>query len=431
MTDIAIKAEKISKRYRIGLKEEMHDSLFGAMASWTKSPLKNFKQLRKLSKFKENEAAKDIIWALKDISFEVKQGEIIGIIGRNGAGKSTLLKILSCITNPTLGRAIINGRVASLLEVGTGFHPELTGRENIYLNATILGMSKKEVDRKFDEIVAFSEVEKFIDTPVKRYSSGMNVRLAFAVAAHLEPEILLVDEVLSVGDAKFQKKSIGKMNEISKGGRTVLFVSHNMAAILNLCETAYWLDNGYIKDYGEVSQLIQRYLSEGIIESEASLINHPNRSSKRVPLLRKIRLLHEEIPTSTFRTNGSLTIEIECQSEALKTLSFGFAIKDATGSRIFATNMKQYNQVFQSSGDCDVLRVNIEKLPLTPGYYGISLYFGCESYDLDSIENAINFDVLWDKAIDLATPPQPNWGPLYIPVMWESRKINQGTPNGT
>jgi lipopolysaccharide transport system ATP-binding protein len=201
----------------------------------------------------------DVIWALNDVSFEVNEGEVLGIIGKNGAGKSTLLKILSRITEPTSGSAEFDGRLSSLLEVGTGFHPELTGRENIFLNGAILGMRKREIEVKFDEIVKFAEIEKFIDTPVKRYSSGMYVRLAFAVAAHLEPEILLVDEVLAVGDIAFQKKCMGKMGEVARGGRTVLFVSHNMGAIRNLCGSAIWLDNGRIVKKGATDEVVRDY----------------------------------------------------------------------------------------------------------------------------------------------------------------------------
>ncbi|MCA9896469.1 MAG: ABC transporter ATP-binding protein, partial [Anaerolineae bacterium] len=200
------------------------------------------------------------LWALKDVSFEVKRGEVVGIVGRNGAGKSTLLKILSRITEPTSGHAEIHGRVGSLLEVGTGFHPELTGRENIYMNGAILGMRRSEIDRQFDEIVAFAEIERFLDTPVKRYSSGMHVRLAFAVAAHLEPEILLVDEVLAVGDVEFQRKCLGKMEDVAQGGRTVIFVSHNMAAVKDLCQRAFLLKEGELEFVGSVDATIRRYL---------------------------------------------------------------------------------------------------------------------------------------------------------------------------
>ena len=222
-----------------------------------------------MASFSEDQS-EDIIWALKDVTFSIKTGEVVGIIGKNGAGKSTLLKVLSRITTPTEGRAVIKGRVSSLLEVGTGFHSELTGRENMYLNGTILGMSKKEIDRKFDEIVDFSGVEKFIDTPVKRYSSGMTVRLAFSVAAHLEPEILLIDEVLAVGDAEFQKKCLGKMKNVASQGRTVLFVSHNMAAINRLCEWCLWLENGKVKDKLPASEAVQKYLAESApIDSDA------------------------------------------------------------------------------------------------------------------------------------------------------------------
>jgi lipopolysaccharide transport system ATP-binding protein len=317
--EVAIRVERLSKAYRIGLAEQRHETLMGAVASFVKSPWQNYRNLRKLSRFDDVKAEdgrskmedrgpiaslpsanshlpssgaaspspishlpspgasaaspstlshlptpissspSDVIWALKDVSFEVKHGEVLGIIGRNGAGKSTLLKILSRITEPTSGRATIYGRVGSLLEVGTGFHPDLTGRENTYLNGTILGMRKNEVDRKFDEIVDFSGVEKFIDTPVKRYSSGMRVRLAFAVAAHLDPEILIIDEVLAVGDLAFQKTCLGKMRDVARQGRTVLFVSHNMGAVANLCGRGLLLENGNLEFEGTASEAIQHY----------------------------------------------------------------------------------------------------------------------------------------------------------------------------
>ena len=260
MSDIAIKVENISKRYRIGLKEELHDTFIGALTSWARYPLSNLRRLQKLSKFSDNGESEDIIWALKDVSFEVKHGEVLGIIGRNGAGKSTLLKILSRITKPTSGRAKVNGRVASLLELGTGFHPELTGRENVYLNGAILGMTKAEIDRKFDEIVHFSEIEKFIDTPVKRYSSGMRVRLGFAIAAHLEPDILLVDEVLAAGDAFFQKKCSSKMGDVAKEGRIVFVVSHNMEVVQHLCSRVILLEEGLLMMDDLPDIVIQRYL---------------------------------------------------------------------------------------------------------------------------------------------------------------------------
>ncbi len=255
-----IKVENLSKRYRIGLKEQQSETLAGALVNWLKAPISNYQHLRRLSQFNGSEPnTEDVIWALNNVSFDVQPGEVVGIIGRNGAGKSTLLKILSEITEPTSGRVILNGRVSSLLEVGTGFHPELTGRENVYLNGTILGMTKAEIDRKFDEIVDFSGVEKFLDTPVKRYSSGMQVRLAFAVAAHLEPEILIVDEVLAVGDMAFQKKCLGKMEAVSQEGRTVLFVSHNLAAVERLCSRGILLQAGQVSCQDRIEAVIQAY----------------------------------------------------------------------------------------------------------------------------------------------------------------------------
>src|SRR5215469_13462721 len=252
MSDIAIRVERLSKQYEIGAAKRRHDTLRDLLTEAVKSVFsRNARPPRR----------KETIWALKDVSFEIRVGEVVGIIGRNGAGKSTLLKILCRITEPTEGEAKIHGRVASLLEVGTGFHSELTGRENIYLNGSILGMKRAEIDHKFDEIVAFSEVERFIDTPVKRYSSGMYVRLAFAVAAHLEPEILIVDEVLAVGDTEFQRKCLGKMDEVSrKEGRTVLFVSHNLAAIAEMADRALLIDAGSVAASGDPHETISRYM---------------------------------------------------------------------------------------------------------------------------------------------------------------------------
>src|SRR6266487_974570 len=248
MSEIAIRAQGLSKRYQIG-QLERENALRNVLGPILRAPWKLLKRERK-----------ETFWALKDVALEVKQGEVLGLIGRNGAGKTTLLKILSRITRPTTGWAEIHGRVGSLLEVGTGFHAELTGRENTFLSGAILGMSKREIARKFDEIVAFAELEKFIDTPVKHYSSGMYVRLAFAVAAHLEPEILLVDEVLAVGDAQFQKKCLGKLGEVARGGRTVLFVSHHMGAIRNLCSEVIWLNEGRVRTRGSSVRVVEEYL---------------------------------------------------------------------------------------------------------------------------------------------------------------------------
>ena len=266
MSSAAIKIENISKCFRIGHQETKPDTLVAALKSALMFPITNYKRLIDLTKFIESESSEDVIWALNDISFEVQHGQVFGIIGGNGAGKSTLLKILSGIMDPTKGQATVCGRMGSLLEVGTGFHPELTGRENLYLSGAILGMKKKEITEKFDEIVDFSGIERFIDTPVKRYSSGMQIRLAFSVAAHLDPEILLIDEVLAVGDIEFQKKCLGKMNDVSKGGRTVLFVSHNMTAVNSLCSKGVVLENGKVLYMNDVDKAIKYYLTNNAKE---------------------------------------------------------------------------------------------------------------------------------------------------------------------
>ncbi len=296
MTDISIKVDNLSKRYRIGLEKEKEDTIVGVIGSLIKSPLKNLRSLNNLTSFNSNQDSTDVVWALSDLSFEVEKGKVLGIIGPNGSGKSTLLKILAGITHPTSGRIELNGRVASLLEVGTGFHPELTGRENIYLNGTILGMTRKEIDSKLDEIVQFSGVENFLDTPVKRYSSGMRIRLAFSVAAHLDPEILLIDEVLAVGDAEFQNKCLGKMDEVAKTGRTVLFVSHNMGLINNICENGLLLEYGMKKAFGKVESITNEYLAP-IINMETK-VTYDTDINKKAQII-EVRIKNDKNQSTT------------------------------------------------------------------------------------------------------------------------------------
>ena len=422
MSDVAIRVENLSKAYRIGLKEQRHETMLGAMAAWVKSPLQNFRDLRKLSHFGDIKTEQprdpeskshspivpeslspaapsslsprvpeslspaapsslspsvpeslsppsDVIWALRDVSFEVKHGEVLGIIGRNGAGKSTLLKILSRITEPTRGRAEIYGRVGSLLEVGTGFHPDLTGRENVYLNGTILGMRKNEVDRKFDEIVAFSEVEKFIDTPVKRYSSGMRVRLAFAVAAHLDPEILIVDEVLAVGDMNFQKKCLGKMGEVAQQGRTVLFVSHNMAAIVELCQSGLVLAAGRPEFQGSSAESVARYVQENASHEAAGA------SSDASTRIERLQVNHSTSP----RLGSDQAFEISARIKGtLEGNPWLFVIIENSGGDAIVHSRKTLRDICGSAETRDSrIGITVPPLHLAPGIYSLHLKAVC------------------------------------------------------
>jgi len=321
-----IKVENISKRYRLGLREKQSDTLVGQISNVIRSPWDNLKRLKRMNLFGPEDES--VFWALKDVSFEVTEGEVLGIIGKNGAGKSTLLKILSQITEPTSGKIEIHGRVASLLEVGTGFHPELSGRENIYMNGTILGMTRREIYSKLDEIIDFSGVEKFIDTPVKFYSSGMKVRLGFSVAAHLDPEILIIDEVLAVGDYEFQKKCLGKMEDVSKNqGRTVLFVSHNMAAVKNLCTKAIILKNGVEDEYGNTDTIVKNYLSQKFTASlEKEWKNDEFESISVVPIKLLIRCDNEIL---TIENSFDISIEFyNKESQAKLNLSLVLTTQD-------------------------------------------------------------------------------------------------------
>jgi lipopolysaccharide transport system ATP-binding protein len=396
MEEIAIKVVNLSKKYKIGervpyktLREEI---------------IKFFKRDRK----KEN----GYIWALKDVSLEIKRGEIVGIIGPNGAGKTTLLKILSRITEPTDGYAEVYGRVGSLLEVGVGFHPELTGRENIYLNGAMLGMSKKEIDKKFDQIVSFAEIEKFIDTPVKHYSSGMYVRLAFSVAAHLEPEILLVDEVLAVGDISFQQKCLGKMDQVTKEGRTVLFVSHNMGAIRSLCKRVIWLENGKIKKEGDANSVTIEY-EEIFLKYGGGLSPEKVRKNEEIKnkefYFKKVGIFDEKGNQKiAFKYNEKIVLNIELEGKIEEKFHIVFRIYDKFGTMIFAgASAELFNKYFAP----DVRKIKIEIGPtnLTKGTYRIELLLRkgkIQKFERDEID-------IWDNAcffeIIECSPFETNW----------------------
>lgn len=366
MSRTVIQVENLSKRYRIGLKEKQAKTLAGQFGNLIKSPWQNLKRLRELSRFGLDDES--VFWALKDINFEVKEGEVLGIIGKNGAGKSTLLKILSQITEPTTGQIKINGRVASLLEVGTGFHPELSGRENIYMNGTILGMTRKEIDLKLDEIIDFSGVEKFIDTPVKFYSSGMKVRLGFSVAAHLEPEILIIDEVLAVGDYEFQKKCLGKMEDVSKNqGRTVLFVSHNMTAVHDLCSKIIVMKNGINSKILNVNEGIDDYINH------AKISNYLVRSK----FIQEVKILnHSNNNSDIFKNTGNLNFEFYFKKPfPLHLYDIGFFIKDHHGIKITAvsTSFKKRNLFQMSDEFISKIHFEIEDLFLVDGEYSIDI----------------------------------------------------------
>jgi len=401
MSDTIITVENLCKKYTIGhQKQARYETFRESLSHMGRGMLQRLRY--PLSPNKENVDLEEF-WALKDVNFEIKQGDRVGIIGRNGAGKSTLLKILSRITEPTSGRVSIKGRIASLLEVGTGFHPELTGRENVFLNGAILGMSRVEIKKKFDEIVDFAEIEKFLDTPVKRYSSGMYVRLAFAVAAHLEPEILLVDEVLAVGDAEFQKKCLGKMEDVGKEGRTVIFVSHNMRLITQLCNVAIWLNQGTIFKEGNATSIVSQYFS---------ISDHNENKKKKIP-----DLLHNHAArglkfTKIYLSNskGKQTNVINFKEilrlffhfnvyKKMGEIRIGIAIRSIEGiliSVIQQTDEINSTQTIFPIGDHSI-NVSIN-LPLYPGEYTISLfakecpgYWGSNHSSLDYVENIITF----------------------------------------
>jgi lipopolysaccharide transport system ATP-binding protein len=407
-----ISVEGIGKSYRLGMAAHRHASFRDAITGAITAPL------RRLREMSEAGTDEDTFWALRDISFDVKRGEVLGVVGRNGAGKSTLLKVLSRITEPTEGYVRLRGRVASLLEVGTGFHPELTGRENIYLNGSILGMRKEEIDRKFDEIVEFAEITKFLDTQVKRYSSGMYVRLAFAVAAHLEPEILIVDEVLAVGDVQFQKKCLGKMKQVAKGGgRTVLFVSHNMAAVRSLCQRGILLERGRLTYEGTAEECVSRYVAGGV-DSEMQPCNTFTRPGSASIWMKSATMFCNGEPSTVVPMGSEISVEMEFASEHLiQYPRLGIVISTAEGEHILGISAR-----YQPSFDLETpvnggkIRVDLGQVPLLARRYVVGLWFGDHFCDSHTVESALQFEVVEQDLWGMGKAPPSGDSLMYWPA---------------
>jgi lipopolysaccharide transport system ATP-binding protein len=382
MTDVAILVDGLAKKYRIRHQTQRYATLRDSISGKIASAVRAFTSDRASLPATHSAATLEDFWALKDVSFEVKRGEVMGIIGRNGAGKSTLLKILSRVTEPSEGRIELDGRVSSLLEVGTGFHAELTGRENIYLNGAILGMPKNEIRRKFDEIVDFAEVEEFLDTPVKRYSSGMYVRLAFAVAAHLEPDILIVDEVLAVGDAQFQKKCLGAIRDATRDrGRTVLFVSHNLSAVRSLCDQAIVLDGGRVAFDGATDEAISQY----------SQLSEKNAASRRPIDPAKPSIVRVDVDESA-ACLGHLVLKVEFSSPwKLDPVLIGAVVYNRHGAPVFGFNTWQNSVLSPTSASRGIATLRIMDLPIHSDIYSVAVFLGEKNQNYDIQENAAYF----------------------------------------
>jgi len=402
VSQVRVSVNGLKKRYRIGETVDLHARLTESLWGAIRSPAKSLRR---------RQGSGGHFWALNGVSLEVHEGEVVGIIGRNGAGKTTLLKILSRITEPTEGTAKIVGRVSSLLEVGTGFHPDLTGRENIFLNGAILGMRRSETLRKFDQIVAFAEVQNFLDTPVKRYSSGMHVRLAFAVAAHLEPEILIVDEVLSVGDAAFQKKCLGKIGEVSYEGRTVLFVSHNMAAVENLCSRGVLLKEGQVAFEGNIHETVEEYLMESSPGSAVSFGGRRDRKGSG-----KVRLL-EFVPEMKCGSPGCLRFRFEAK-EDVQNVAVSIGIFGVRGEGVaYLANGLSGNE-FKRIPREGWINCNFTQVPVLPGTYMINVYCSVNGVVADWIVDAATFRVSEGDFYSSGKMPPPGYGSIALRSDW-------------
>ncbi len=418
MSDVVLRTIGLGKRYRIGGQREPYGTLRDTVVRAAKRPLERIRNPGAATHVSED------LWALRNVDFEVRHGEAVGIIGRNGAGKSTLLKVLSHITEPTEGRVEIKGRVASLLEVGTGFHLELTGRENIQLNGAILGMTRAEIKSKFDEIVEFSEIGRFLDTPVKRYSSGMFVRLAFAVAAHLEPEILIVDEVLAVGDAEFQKKCLGKMEDVATHGRTVLFVSHNMAAVTSLCTRAVLLERGTLVESGPTREVTEAYLRRGREASSTPLTDRRDRRGSGTVRFTALALEDEAgNPVSTAISGGAVTVRMDYEvpgSQRVNSVVVGIAVKGLYGQPLFICLSRTAPQGYMTLAPRGSIRCRIPTLPLLPGVYALDIWCKASEVITDLVNHASELTVAEGDYFGSGKLPPRSDGEFLVYHEWET-----------
>jgi lipopolysaccharide transport system ATP-binding protein len=420
MSDIAISVERLSKRYLIGRRteRERYVALRDVMMRSVRNFARRSGDMLRGRQIIEGDSIEDF-WALRDVSFEVRRGEVIGIIGRNGAGKSTLLKILSRITEPTEGRARLKGRVASLLEVGTGFHPELTGRENIYLNGAVLGMSRADIRRRFDEIVAFADVDDYLDTPVKRYSSGMHVRLAFAVAAHLEPEILVVDEVLAVGDAEFQKKCIGRMDAAAKDGRTVLLVSHDMRRVASLCGRGILLNAGRVVRDGGMSEVIDAYLARRATSASADLRQRRDVTGSGDARFQSLELFRNGRPATTFEPGDAMVQRFEIKvTRPVRGALVSSSVSTADGVLVLECMNNEAGFVWNAERGTVTLAMTIDRLNLCPGAYAVDLWIGDRNMRrIDYARDAIGFTVAAEGSGGIA-PDRRHGTLVYQKAQW-------------
>ncbi|MEM8993222.1 MAG: ABC transporter ATP-binding protein [Acidobacteriota bacterium] len=394
-TPAAITVEGLGKQYRIGARQAAYQTFRESMTELAVAP---FRRLAALARGRGIERSEETLWALRDVDFEVQPGEVVGVIGRNGAGKTTLLKMLSRITEPSEGQATIRGRVGSLLEVGTGFHPELTGRENIYLNSAILGLRKAEIDKRFDSIVEFAELSTFIDTPVKRYSSGMYVRLAFSVAAHLEPEILLVDEVLAVGDFAFQTKCLGKISDLGGTGRTILLVSHNLSAVRRLASRTLWIDGGRLRMDGDTHDVVGAYLESGSENLDSGntfdLTRHRNRSRDSRACLTEMRVVSDEGDPGLMPMGDSLTISVSFESDRpLHRPYASLGLSDEEGNRLFSVSPRLSGDAMPEDAERGVFHCRLEHFPLNHGTYFLTVQLQEGHKRVDRIDRACSFQV--------------------------------------
>ncbi|MFO0911767.1 MAG: polysaccharide ABC transporter ATP-binding protein [Pirellulales bacterium] len=417
----AIRVDSLCKAYLLGVRSKTHDTLAGAISAWIRSPAQRWRTLRRLDTSRLPIDTEDIFWALKDISFEIGVGEVVGIVGRNGAGKSTLLKILSRITEPTSGRAVIHGRVASLLEVGTGFHPELTGRENVYMNGTVLGMKKREIDYKFDEIAAFSGVEKFLDTPIKWYSSGMKLRLAFSVAAHLDPEILIVDEVLAVGDQDFQNRCIGKMNDVARSGRTILFVSHNLPAVQGLCTRAIWLQEGKIRADDSSEAAICGYLAS-VSRSNSELATRTDRFGDGTIRMTAIEFGTSEVTNAGYWISGQdcvIDLSYASANDTLPgTLDVAIGVRSFSDQPLLYLSTRAVQTSFRNAPSSGQIRCTIPTLPLELGRYRLNIDVKHNGIRADHIQSAAIVEVAAGDYFGTGT--MPAYGGVLCRHHWDT-----------